>query len=76
MVEPTREDLHMGEILTFRQSPRRRIVSTDSGEAEILFFLGVRYERTSEPLDTKVATRKTSQARPRPTPSTGGKRRA
>lgn len=39
----------MGELLEFRQRPRRGRVAPENGrEAQILFFTGVRYERHVE----------------------------
>ena len=63
----------MGEIVRFRPRSeasasvrRERTESTDDrGGAEILLFLGVRYERHPEPLDTTLTPRRRRPSRRR-----------
>ncbi len=69
----------MGELVAFktREGVRRRPADIVPGGAEILFFLGVRYERQDNAL--KKVVKKSGHGRPhgtdRPT-SPGRKRRA
>lgn len=61
----------MGEVIAFRASTRRaRDAKPPSGDAQILFFLGVRYMRIEEPT---IGSEEISPGR-RDTPN-GGKRR-
>lgn len=64
----------MGEVVAFRSRARgaRRISETPGGEAQILFFLGVRYMRMDDALAARLS-------HPAPDvcgkPSGGGKRK-
>lgn len=61
----------MGEVIAFDTGVRRarRKVETGTGEAQILFFLGVRYMRVEEP-NEPAPRRASGGAKP-----TGGKRK-
>ncbi len=46
----------MGELIAFKERPRRKTVEPAPAEgAQILFFLGVRYCRQEEDVPTKPA---------------------
>lgn len=66
----------MGDVVSFqRRAPvaRRAKIHLTPEQAEILFFIGVRYERASEP--APVVLRREPQ-KPTPTPTRPRKRRA
>jgi len=67
----------MGELLTFklRDGAARRPPTTAPGGAEILFFMGVRYERHAEPLAAPQVNPREAKRGPGKTRN-GGKRRA
>lgn len=62
----------MGEVIAFQTNAKQaqRAAATPAGDAQILFFLGVRYVRADDP-----STYATQTPEARNTPSGGKKRR-
>jgi hypothetical protein len=48
--------IEMGEVIAFRkrEKPSRQASAPPSGDAQILFFLGVRYVRMEEPAQSQA----------------------
>ena len=66
----------MGELLEFkRRAPgENRLIAADGQSAEILFFLGVRYERAEQPREGVEDGGRRSGGGARKTPGRGKKR--
>jgi hypothetical protein len=60
----------MGEVIAFRLRAKASLQNREppAGDAQILFFLGVRYMRLDDPQE--------SAATPKPGPRGGGKRKS